>query len=166
MVAITPGTGGTFKSTSAEALLAEIIDFMQLQEVNSIRNPNARDYVRCSYDCNSYTMTASFNFPYIEALNAEGLLTANVPDYLSGTNFVLGSGGTFKSTNVAGLCFEVAKFLDIAERDLNKNPKNENRIIVRQDVELLIATASISLPFTLTPTSTGARTAVITPYLV
>jgi hypothetical protein len=111
-------------------------------------------------------MTASFNFPYIEALNAEGLLTANVPDYLSGTNFVLGSGGTFKSTNVAGLCFEVAKFLDIAERDLNKNPKNENRIIVRQDVELLIATASISLPFTLTPTSTGARTAVITPYLV
>ena len=166
MTVITPGTGGTMKSTTGEALLAEVIDFIQLAESNSVRNPNVRDYVRANYNCNSYLLEASFTFSYTEALSTTtGEMFISLPDYLTGTNFVPGTNGTFKSSNVCAYCFEVAKYLDIAERDATKNPTNQNRITITQNAEALVATGTISLPFTLTQNSTGTRTIAITPYL-
>lgn len=165
MVAITAGTGSTLKSTTAEAVLAECLDYLQLQETTSTRNPNLRDYVRINYDCNSYLFSSTFNFPYLQSQNSLGEKVSSVPDYLSGVTFSPGTGGTFKSINPAAFAFEVATFLDIAERDASKNPTSQNRISLTEDSERLIVSATVTLPFILALNTDGTRKITITPYL-
>jgi hypothetical protein len=165
MVAITAGTGSTLKSTTAEALLAECLDYLQLQETTSARNPNLRDYVRINYDCNSYLFSGTFNFPYLQSQNSLGEKVSSVPDYLSGVTFSPGTGGTFKSVNPAAFAFEVATFLDIVERDVSRNQANHNRISLTEDNERLIVSGTVTLPFVLSPNADGSRKMTITPYL-
>lgn len=148
MTSITPGTNGTLKSTTAEALLAEIATFLRNNEKVSARNPTNLNYIRPDFNLNSFTFICSFSLPVEQTIGTDGGVTFTASEYLSGLTFSAGAGGTFKSATAAQYFLEIIAFLQATEADNTKNPQANNYVSSSYDGDNNLFTGSVTIPLT------------------
>lgn len=90
MVAIQPGTGGTFKTTTAEARAIESLCYLQLQEADSTKNPNGRQVISGSFDTEDLSFSGTYAFPADQTLSPGVGLVIVATNYLVGVAVVPG----------------------------------------------------------------------------
>lgn len=74
-----PGSGGTFKSTTIEATVLEILMFLQLLETDATKNTNNRNFVTGTYNSDTRIYRGTFSLPVAMTIgpNGEAIVTAN-----------------------------------------------------------------------------------------
>ena len=81
-VIFTPGTGGTFKSVTAEAYVLETLMYLQALEQNSLKNPQNRNFITGSYNSDTKVYTGTFSLPISLTLGTDGAVTCVANPYL------------------------------------------------------------------------------------
>lgn len=128
MATITPGTGGTCKSSTAEGQLQEILSYICLRQAQTANNPGGVTNVTGSHNQQTLTFAGTYRFTVNHAINGSGQLLLTAEPYLVGTNFQPGTGGTFKANTPEGYALEVLMYLQNLERNPSLNPQNRNFI--------------------------------------
>lgn len=77
-----PGSGGTFKSSTAAGYLVEIIQTGQILEANSAKNPQGRNYLTGNYSSDNSRFTGSVSIPVIFGIDNEGKIYHQAVEYL------------------------------------------------------------------------------------
>jgi hypothetical protein len=155
MVAITLGTGGTFKSPTAEGHLLEICTYLQNQERSNISNSTNKDYVQISFNLNDMTTGISFALPAEQTINETGQIITTASDYLQNITFSPGTNGTFKSSTLSQYFLEVVTYLQIKESNNVSNTQLVNNVTSSYDADDKLFSGSITLPIAVTIDSSG-----------
>ncbi|MBF2025611.1 MAG: hypothetical protein IGS48_02430 [Oscillatoriales cyanobacterium C42_A2020_001] len=167
MAAIQPGTGGTFKTETAEGRAIETLCFLQLQEATAARNPESRNAVSGDFSIEELTFSGTFVLPAEQTISNEGNLTIIATPYLQGVTFSPGgSTPTFKSTVLERYALEVLMYLQLLERDAVKNPQNRNFITGNFNSDTGIYSGVFTLPVSLVVNSTGIPQFEAVEYLI
>jgi hypothetical protein len=148
MAIITLSSGSTFKNSTAEGHLLEVITYLQNQELNIASNPTNKDFLQITYNLNNMIAIASFGIPAVQSINNAGQVVTSGSDYLQGITFTPGEGGTFKSTTLSQYFLEIVTFLQIKEADPLVNTQNENNIFSSYDADDKIFSGTVNLPLT------------------
>jgi hypothetical protein len=146
MTSISLGANSSFKSVSGEALLLEVITYMQNKELSVASNSTGKDFVQITYNLNNMTAVGSFTIPAVQSINDAGQVVTSGSDYLQGITFTPGDGGTFKSVGLSQYLLEIVTFLQIKEADPLVNTQNENNIFSSYDADDKIFSGNILLP--------------------
>lgn len=166
MANVTPGTGGTIKSSKVEAHLLEIITFGKEQELNTAKNPAPpKNYIQ-GYTYTDTLFRCNLSIPVNRTTNASGDSVFTVPDYLSGVTFTPGTDGTFKSTNFAAYLVECVLYAQELERDATKNPTGADRITGNFDINPNVFSGSIEIPIKPTVGTDGKPNFTAVEYLL
>ncbi|HEY9657738.1 MAG TPA: hypothetical protein V6C65_04675 [Allocoleopsis sp.] len=129
MATIAPGTGGTFKTTTAEGRSLEVLMFVQIAESNSSNNPENQNGVDGSINTETNLFEGTFRLPANQTINGNGELVIAAIPYLVGLTITPGGDNpTFKSTNPIAYLLEVLMYLQALERNPAKNASNRNYI--------------------------------------
>lgn len=156
MVAIQPGTGGTFKTATAESRAIEALCFLQLQEADSSKNPNARKAISGSFDTGDLTYSGTYAIPADQTLSSGVGLVIVATNYLVGVTINPGTATpTFQATRLEQYCLEVLQFLQTKERVAANNPQNRNAISGTFNSDTGLYQGAFSLPVSLTLTTEG-----------
>lgn len=166
MTTIIVGTGCTFKSTTAEEHLLEVITYLQSKELLSSSNPTVKDFVQISYNLNNMTANGSFAIPAIQSIGAGGQIVTTASEYLVGLNFTPGDGGTFQSASIAQYLIEILAFLQIQEDNPEKNPQGENNISYSYDGDDKSFTGTIQCPIEIAFNDLGRPIIIAKEYLL
>lgn len=165
MTNITPGTGGTIKSLTAEGQLLEVIDFIKLAEKDVTKNITSKVGVTGNYNINSSFFNGGFDIDCTRSLNAQGQSVISPTNYFTNLTFTSGTGGTFKSSNPIAYLYEVATFLEFGEAlQTGDSPKNYISTTLTGDDNKI--TATINTPITITIQADGSRKIEALAYLV
>ncbi len=148
MATIIAGTGSSFKSSTAEGLLLEVITYLQNQELNIYTNPLNKDFIKLSYGLDKMSATGSFSIPAIQSIDSSGQIIVSGSKYLENITFTPGDGGTFKSPTLSQYFLEIVTYLQIKESNPSTNPQSENNIFSSYDADDKIFSGSIALPLT------------------
>jgi hypothetical protein len=160
------GANSFFKSVTAEALLLEVITYIQNKELSLSSNSTNKDFVQVTYNLNNMTAVGSFTIPAIQSINDAGQVLTSGSDYLQGITFTPGDGGTFKSLSLSQYFLEIVTYLQIKEADLLLNPQNENNIFSSYDADDKIFSGTISLPLTISFDELGRPVITAKEYLL
>jgi hypothetical protein len=166
MTSINLGTNSFFKSMTAEALLLEVITYMQDKELSISSNSTGKDFVQITYNLNNMTAVSSFTIPAIQSINDSGQVVTSGSDYLQGITFTPGEGGTFRSSGLSQYLLEIVTFLQIKEADLLINTQNENNIFSSYDADDKIFSGNITLPLTVSFDDLGRPVITAKEYLL
>jgi hypothetical protein len=166
MTTINLGANGSFKSVKAEALLLEVITYIQDKELNVSSNSTNKDFVQITYNLNNMTAVGSFSIPAVQSINDAGQVVTSGSDYLQGIIFTPGDGGTFKSLSLSQYFLEIVTYLQIREADLTLNPQNENNIFSSYDADDKIFSGTITLPLTVSFDDLGQPVITAKEYLL
>jgi len=166
MVAIIPGSNASFKSSTAEGLLLEVITYMQNKELNIASNSTNQDFVQISYNLNNMTAVGSFSIPTTQSINELGQIVATGKEYLQGITFSPGDSGTFKSSTLSQYFLEIVAFLQIFEDDPTKNTQSENNVFSNFDADDKKYSGTISLPLTVVIDDLGHPIIMAKEYLL
>ena len=165
MATITPGTGGTLQSTTAEGQMVEIINFLQLQEANTAVNTTAADYVQATYNINTLVYAGTFSLPISQVSDSSGMIQLLAQNYLTNSNFSAGTGGTFSSNNPAQYLLEVLIYLKNLENSTMHNPQGKNNVSSSFDMDTLTFSGSINFPVTYSLDNSGNTIFSVNEYL-
>jgi hypothetical protein len=160
------GANSFFKSVTAEALLLEVITYIQDKELSLSSNSTNKDFVQITYNLNNMTAVGSFTIPAIQSINDAGQVVTSGSDYLQGITFTPGDGGTFKSTTLSQYFLEIVTYLQIKEADLLVNTQNENNIFSSYDADDKIFSGNITLPLTISFDDLGRPVITAKEYLL
>ncbi len=166
MTSITPGTGSTLKSVTAENALIELVTILKNGEANTTINPNKRNYVTLDFNVNTGSVAISFNIPSIPAITPTGSIEITASEYLTNLGFSSGTGGTFKSSTAAQSLIEIASYLQSKESDTVSNAEGNNYTNFNYDGDNAIFSGSATIPFTVTLDTNGKPVINITEYLL
>lgn len=166
MATITPGTTGTFTSTTAEGQALEALIFLQLRELTPLANPTSEDRITATIDTDTKTLSGSYRLPATQAINSQGQLVISAQPYLNGGAFTPGQNGTFKSTTIEAYCLEVLMYLQFLESQPAKNPNNRNFVAGSYNADSATYSGTFSLPIELTLDGAGVVGVVATEYLL
>lgn len=167
MAVITPGTGGTIKSGTAEGQAQEILSFIAIKQQSLSTNPGEVDNVSASHDIQALIFTGTYRFSVTQSIDGAGNLSLSVNPYLVGTAFQEGTGGTFKGNSPEKYCLEVLMFLQATEQNPAKNTQNRNFIRGTFDSDTGIYTGSFSIPVSVgLDSQSGAVEYTAQPYLL
>lgn len=83
MADITPGTGGTLKSASAENALLEVAMLVQNLERTPANNPDNRNFCQVTINTDAGTATVTSTFPIAPVVGADGKITIEAVEYLT-----------------------------------------------------------------------------------
>ncbi len=78
----TPGTGGTFKSTTCAGYLLEAIIYCQNLEKNTAKNPNNQNNISGSFNIDSATFSGTINLPISVSISSDGNVAYIADEYL------------------------------------------------------------------------------------
>lgn len=78
----TPGTGGTFVSSTPEAYLLELLSFIQIKESDPTKNLNSENNVAFTYDVDRNTFSGSVTLPIETSLQNDGNVKITAKEYL------------------------------------------------------------------------------------
>jgi hypothetical protein len=166
MATITPGTGATLTSTTAEGQLFSAIMFAEQQENDITRNPTGLNYVTPSLDYDSSNLTVTISSLPIDWDPSGNTLKLVVPDYLTGVTFTPGTGGTLQSATFAQYMVEALIYMANYESDASK-------LIAGQSAKLAssmtLGMSTLSATFTIPVTvsfSGGSSSIIATPWTV
>lgn len=75
----TAGSGGTFKSTTIESTVLEVLMYLQFLEADATKNTNGRNFVTGTYNSDTRIYRGTFSLPVAVAIgpNGEAIVTAN-----------------------------------------------------------------------------------------
>lgn len=166
MAAITPGTGGTIKSASAEGQLQELAMYLHLAEATPVNNPAGVDNISVSHSPDTGSFGATFTIPVQQQLNGAGEVIYSANDYLTGLSFNAGSGGTFKNTSAAGYFIEIIIHTQNLERQPAKNSSNRNGVTGSFNLDNTVFSGSIDLPVEAAIQSDGSIKYTVQEYLL
>lgn len=83
-VPFSPGTGTpTFKSTTIEAYLLEIIGYLQFLEADSTKNPNSLNQITGTYNADTEVYSGSFAIPVSIDVGIDGSVKFAAVEYLT-----------------------------------------------------------------------------------
>ena len=165
MATITPGTGGTIKAPTLEGQIIEALVLARLTERDSTKNPQNRNYIQCSTNLNTSTFTFNASLPLEQTINPQGQVTYIVPDYFVGLTFNAGTGGTFKSSNIAAYIMEVITYAQNLEAITSKNPTGANNVNGTIDTDTTLFSCSGTLPITFSQNTLGDTILTASKYL-
>lgn len=167
MASVTPGTGGTIKSTTAEGQAHEILSFISLKQLSEVTNPGQVSNVLAGHDQQALLFNGTYQFSVSQAIDGSGNLTLSVNPYLVGAGFQEGSAGTFKGNSPEKYALEVLMYLQSLERDPSKNPSSRNYVTGTYNSDTGLYQGSFSLPVILgINASTGVVNYGADPYLL
>ena len=166
MVAITPGSSGTFVSSTAEARLLEAVCFLQLQEADTTKNPTGRNGVSGSFDLENKTFSGTYSFPVGMAIASNGSVQLTATPYLSAVTFSPGTGSpTFVSTTPEAYLLEVLTFLQAKEANSTSNPNGLNYVTGSYNADSGLYQGGFSLPCSFALGTGGKLEITASPYL-
>lgn len=167
MATVTPGMGGTIKSTTAEGQAHEILSFISLKQLSEVTNPGQVSNVLAGHDQQAQLFNGTYQFSVSQVIDGSGNLTLSVNSYLVGSGFQVGTGGTFKGNSPEKYCLEALMYLQNLERDPTKNPSSRNYVTGTYNSDTGLYQGSFSLPIIF---SLDAGTGVVNygadPYLL
>lgn len=167
MVAIQPGTGGTFKTATAEARAIEALCFLQLQEADTTKNPNNRQVISGSFDTEDLTFSGTYAFPADQTLSSGVGLVIVATNYLVGVTVAPGGNTpTFAATRLEQYCLEVLQYLQASERVAANNPTSRNAISGTFNSDTGLYQGAFSLPVGMTLTTDGKPLFAAIEYLI
>lgn len=140
MASLTPGTGGTLKSTSIEAAFHEALCLATLAEQDSLKNPQKLRRVGLSLDLRMSQVSGSFSFVFEPTAATDGAATFPITEYLIGINYAKGTGGELKSSALCGAIVELAEKIQAKQRLTSKNPSGMfaiTRLAYNSDVKIV-----------------------------
>jgi hypothetical protein len=146
MATVTPGTGGTIKSTTAEGQAHEILSFISLRQQSPSINPGQVRNILATHDQDALLFSGTYQLSVTQTIGAGGNLTLSANTYLVGTAFQEGAGGTFKGNSPERYCLEVLMYLQNLERNTALNPSNRNYITGTYNSDTGLYQGSFSLP--------------------
>lgn len=146
MATVTPGVGGTIKSTTAEGQAHEILSFISLKQNSEVTNPGQVTNVLGSHDQQALLFSGTYQFSVTQSIDGSGNLNLSTNPYLIGAGFQEGSGGTFKGNSPEKYALEVLMYLQNLERDPAKNPSNRNYVTGTYNSDTGLYQGSFSLP--------------------
>jgi hypothetical protein len=150
MATVTPGSGGTIKSSTIEGQVVETITLLQLMESDTSKNSSGRNAITINLNLNTNEFVATFAIPVSQGFNPDGSIKLSAQTYLTGVNFAAGSGGTFKSTTLEAYTLEVMMALQFQEQQTAKNPQARNLISGAYDIDTGLYSGALNLPITYT----------------
>lgn len=146
MASVTPGTGGTIKSTTAEGQAHEILSFISLKQLSDVINPGQVSNVLATHDQQARTFSGTYQFSVSQAIDGGGSLTLSANSYLVGPGFQEGTGGTFKGNTPEKYALEVLMYLQNLERTPALNPSSRNFVTGTYNSDTGLYQGSFSLP--------------------
>lgn len=156
MASIQPGTGGTFKTSTVEGRLIEVVTFLRLQEMDSVKNPDDRNSVIGDFSINSSEFSGSYSLACSQAITAEGGISIVATPYLTGVTFAPGSGSpTFKSTTVEAYLLEVITYIQFLESVTSKNPQGLNQVTGTYNADTGVYSGTFAIPCSVAIGSNG-----------
>lgn len=81
-VTVTPGTNGTFKSTTLPGYVLEVLMKLQLLEQTTANNPNNRNLVTGSFNSETGKYAGNWAIPFTAATQADGAILFTATEYL------------------------------------------------------------------------------------
>ena len=81
-VTFTPGTGGTFKSSSLSQYFLEVVTYVQIKENIAASNPQSVNNVSSSYDADDKLFSGSINLPISVTFDNTGHPVISAVEYL------------------------------------------------------------------------------------
>ncbi|WOD37370.1 hypothetical protein [Nodosilinea sp. E11] len=146
MATVTPGTGGTIKSTTAEGQAHEILSFISLKQLSTVVNPGQVENVLGSHDQQAQTFSGTYQFSVSQAIDGNGNLTLSANSYLVGAGFQEGTGGTFKGNTPEKYALEVLMYLQNLERTPALNPSSRNFVTGTYNSDTGVYQGSFNIP--------------------
>lgn len=166
MATIQPGTGGTFKTATAEGRLVESICFLQMQESIAAQNSSGRNGVSGDFSIEDSVFTGTYQLPTEQAILADGSLTLVATPYLQGVTVDPGSGSpTFNSSILERYVLEVLMFVQSLERDAARNPQGANNVTGNYNSDTGLYSGTFSIPVSLSIGSDGRPVFTAQEYL-
>lgn len=146
MATVTPGTGGTIKSTTAEGQAHEVLSFIALKQLSEVTNPGQVTNVLTSHDQQALLFSGTYQFSVSQTIDGSGNLSLAVNPYLVGAGFQGGTGGTFKGNTPEKYALEVLMYLQNLERNPTANPSSRNFVTGTYNSDTGLYQGSFSLP--------------------
>jgi hypothetical protein len=78
----TAGTGGTFKSTTPEAYLLELVTYLQIKEADASKNPTTANNISADYSSDDNIFSGNATMPFIASLDTNGHTIISADEYL------------------------------------------------------------------------------------
>jgi len=167
MATVTPGTGGTIKSTTAEGQAHEIVSFISLKQASEVTNPGQVFNVLGNHDQQALLFSGTYQFSVTQAIDGNGGLVLSVNPYLVGPGFQQGTVGTFKGNTPEKYALEVLMYLQNLERNLTSNPSARNYVTGTYNSDTGLYQGSFSLPVIMgVDAATGIVNYGADPYLL
>lgn len=167
MAVITPGSGGTCKSTTAEGQLHEVLTFIALKQANTTTNPEGAINVIGAHNQRDLVFTGTYRFSVIQTIGSGGAIVLTADSYLAGPNFYPGTGGTFSGNTPEKYALEVLMYLQLRESNEALNPQNRNFIsgTYNSDSQTYQGAFTVPVSLSIAPDS-GAVLYEAVPYLL
>lgn len=167
MATLTPGTGGTLKSTTIENGFHEALSRVALAEQDSNKNTQGLTRVTMSSDIRTNRITGTFTFALTKETTASGSTSFVVVEHLSNSGYVAGTGGTIKSPGLCAAIVEIAEAIQSKEQLSSKNPSAINVITgLTYDSETLLVSGSFDYSTVPTMTASGELSIAAKTYLL
>lgn len=167
MATITPGTGGTLRSTTIEGALCEALKLLKGYEQDSVKNPANLNYVfTYSQDFVTNRIDTTWSIPVQRVIDSTGGTTYRCAEYLTSVGYAAGTGGTLKSTTLANVILEISEKMQELEANPLKNTRALNQLTGSIQMDTLTFTGSFSGTITGTPNTSGKTETTIAEYLL
>ena len=166
MTTVTPGSGATLRSSTAEQQLVEAVLFLWKNELIAARNPLAKYSVKWTVSGTGGNFTGNYSIPASQAVQFGGGLLISATPYLSGVPYSAGSGGTYSAETAESAALERIQYLQQLEGIPVLNPGNRDFVTGTFDSNTGIYQGSFSIPVTIYIQEDGSINFVANPYLI
>ena len=146
MATVTPGTGSTIKSTTAEGQAHEVLTYIGIRQRSLSTNPGEVTNITGQHDQQALIFSGTYQLSVSQAINSSGTLTLEAVPYLVGTGFQVGTGGTFKGNSPEKYALEVLMYLQSLELNPATNPQNRNFITGTYNSDTGLYQGSFNIP--------------------
>ncbi len=151
MATISPGSGGTFTSTTAEQRCLEALAFLHRAERDATLNSTTIRAIAGSFSLDTQTFSGTYSIPCQQTISATGGLAIAAVPYLSGVIFNPGTGEkTLNSTAIEAYALEALQYLQWLESQSSRNPQDRNYVSGSFNAENGLYSGTFSLPITFT----------------
>jgi hypothetical protein len=167
MATLTPGTGGTLKSTTLEAAFHEALSLAAVAEQDPLKNPQALSRIVMGLNVRTGQVTGTFTFEVVPTTGSDGSTAFPVTEYLQNTGYAKGTGGGLSSAGLCGAIVELAEKIQAKERLSSKNPQGLNGVAgLNYATETQVVSASFDYLVTGSVSTTGAYICTAKTYLL
>jgi hypothetical protein len=162
MASITPGSGGSLTSTTVEAQILELAIFITLGEANTSQNPSGLDYIQIDTTTDMTIASIAWSFPVAASAAVGGGHLYDGEEFLIGTTFTPGSGGTITALSTLGYW---KKLIEHAQELEAPNQATNDRLTGTLNINTKTFSGNATIPIAPTINSGGTITLTAVEFL-